>query len=205
MAISFNTNTVNGTPASQMLTGTVQNYSGVLYVPIIQTATGIDQLAPPVISGSSAMTWVSPQSAQTLGQGYYRDTIAVFACSDPGCSSQLSGSPKTVHVDYTVVLGTLPKLLNFTAQAGARPAAQTVVFSIYDRSLNWASSFQYLDAVTGWLDYTPASGTGGPMTITVHPFAVPNNTPAGTYRANIIFGANSGTLQFTLPISYTIQ
>jgi hypothetical protein len=187
------------------MTGSVQNYTGPLYVTILQTATGIDPIAPPVISGNGASTWVTPRSAQTVGYGYYRDTITVSACSDINCTNQLSGSPRVIDVDYTVVLGTLPKQLSFTASAGVTPAAQTVIFSIHDRAKNWASSYQYLDAVTGWLNYTPASGTGGPMTITVQPIAVPNTTPAGTYRANIIFGADAGALRFTLPISYTIR
>lgn len=203
-SIAFSTSAVTGTPASQILTGTVRNYSGVLYVPIVQTNTGIQTMALPVLTGDSALAWVDPQSAQLIGQGFYRDTITVFACTDPGCANQLAGSPQTVNVTYTVVLGTLPKVLNFTAVAGVRPNAQTVEFSIYDATIPWASSFQFLDAVTNWLEYTPSSGTGGPMTITVHPFAVPVGTAPGTYRANIIFGAMAGSLQFTLPINYTI-
>ena len=205
LTIVFSTQSISSTPASQLVTGTVKNYSGTLYVPIIQTNTGINTLAPPVLSGNSATAWVDPRSASSLGQGFYRDTITVFACTDPGCVGQLVGSPQVINVTYTVVLGTLPKVLNFTAVAGVRPDAQTVEFSIYDSSIAWASSYQFLDAVTNWLEYTPSSGTGGPITITVHPYAVPMGTAPGTYRANIIFGAMSGLLQFTLPINYTIQ
>lgn len=61
------------------------------------------------IASLSAGTGTSPitvniqfKSPATLGPGTYQDTISLSGCYDQACTQQVSGSPKSVQVTYTV-------------------------------------------------------------------------------------------------------
>jgi outer membrane protein assembly factor BamB len=56
----------------------------------------------------------------TLGIGTYQDTVTVEGCYDSACTQQVSNSPQTISVTYTVTAGpgTLTSLSPSTVQAG---------------------------------------------------------------------------------------
>ncbi len=60
------------------------------------------------------------QSPATLGVGTYRDSVTIEGCYDSACTQEVSNSPQTVSVTYTVTPGpgTLTSLSPDTVQAG---------------------------------------------------------------------------------------
>lgn len=210
-SFSVSTNELNvgtslnyGTVQPQSISGTVANYSGVLYLYITSTNNGISSITFPVLSGN---TGTSSIYMQTKPQGVYFDTVTVQACSDAACTSQLPGSPQVINVTYSVGIAIAPPVLNFSATAGSAPSAQTVTVYYFDpgySSYNWASSYLYLDG-NNWMTYTPSSSGQTPTQVQVTLDAFPIGTSPGIYNAEIHFGANSGMTSVVLPVHYTVN
>src|SRR5688572_3534366 len=94
-----------GRPATQIVTGTVSGtINGTLYINIsLSGAVASVQIV--VINGSSSGEGqVVPALPSALGPGRHTDIITVRACTtDINCTSgNLSGSPRTVEVTYTI-------------------------------------------------------------------------------------------------------
>ena len=97
----------SATVAAQSITGTVNgNISGTLYIVITSTGNAVASISNVTIDNStqSGTASITPVNASTLGAGTYTSTITVRAClNDPTCSTgELTGSPKTVTVNYEV-------------------------------------------------------------------------------------------------------
>jgi IPT/TIG domain len=105
-AVNFVTPNRNATPLAQKITATVTgNVSGTLYILVQVTGPAVRSVSNITITGStSGEATVFPAMAGTLGVGTHTSTITVTACTnDPTCATgQLSGSPRTVNVTYTV-------------------------------------------------------------------------------------------------------
>ena len=189
-------------PASQTISGTVTNYSGVLYIFIIQTANGINTIMQPVIQGNAGIATVVAQNP-AIGQGRYLDTITVLACSDSACNNQLSGSPRIISVSYVIGIVAEPSNLSFSVVAGMAPPSQTLTIYHYQGNQNWASSFLFHSG-SGWMTYSPASGQT-PTTVTVNVSAMPATASGSVFDAEIRLGANAGADSVTVPISYAVN
>jgi outer membrane protein assembly factor BamB len=87
------------------------------YIKGSYTKHGIASVAAVGTSGDYTIQFESPAS---LGVGTYQDTITMEACYDSACSQQVSGSPQTLSVTYTVTPGpgTLTSLSPDTVQVG---------------------------------------------------------------------------------------
>ncbi|MEJ2453693.1 MAG: hypothetical protein P8103_05995 [Candidatus Thiodiazotropha sp.] len=193
--------TNSGRAPDQSITGTVSNYSGALYIYITHTDNGIESIYTTDFSGDSGTATISMQNKT---QGVYFDNIIVQACADVDCNDELPGSPQIVDVTYHVGIAVYPSTLEFSANAGEAPESQTVTvyYGAEGSGNNWSSSYMYLDGA-GWMDYSPYDGTAStPVDVTLD--AMPIGTSAGTYNAQIIFGANAGKTSVSLPIQYTV-
>jgi outer membrane protein assembly factor BamB len=87
------------------------------YVKGTFTTRGIASIAAADTTGDYTVDLKSPVS---LGVGTYKDTVTVEACYDSACSQEVSNSPQTISVTYTVTPGpgTLTSLSPATVQAG---------------------------------------------------------------------------------------
>lgn len=81
------------------------------------TEHGIASITSLDTVGDLTITFQSPAS---LGAGTYQDTVTIEACYDSACSQEVSDSPQTMSVTYSVTDGaaTLATLSPATAQAG---------------------------------------------------------------------------------------
>jgi outer membrane protein assembly factor BamB len=81
------------------------------------TKHGIASVTAPDTSGDFTIEFQSPA---TLAVGTYQDTVTIEGCYDSACSQQVSNSPQTISVTYTVTPGpgTLSSLIPATVQAG---------------------------------------------------------------------------------------
>jgi hypothetical protein len=117
--LTFSASNTNTTPPSQIITATVTGVtSGTLYIKIVSVGPAVASITNIVVTGTTTgQGTINPATAATLGPGLHTSTITVYACTtDPDCSSgQLTGSPQTVNVNYTVVgLNASPSSLNYT-------------------------------------------------------------------------------------------
>jgi hypothetical protein len=105
-ALQFTATGVNdATPASQTVTATVTgNPTGTLYVLVNATGDAVSQVGNITISGNSGQGSVSVKPPSLVGIGSHTSTITIRAClNDQTCATgELSGSPQTVNVTYTV-------------------------------------------------------------------------------------------------------
>ena len=72
-----------------------------IYLSVTYTGNGIDRITD---TGSSLpdLILIQFRNPASLGAGTYEDTVRVEACTDRSCTRQISGSPQTVQVTYTV-------------------------------------------------------------------------------------------------------
>lgn len=87
------------------------------YVTGSYTKHGIASVTQADTTGDFTIQFESPAS---LGVGTYQDTVTIEGCYDSACTQQVSNSPQTLSVTYTVTAGpgTLTSLSPSTVQAG---------------------------------------------------------------------------------------
>src|ERR1700721_10003 len=87
------------------------------YIKGSYTSHGIASIAAMAATASYTIQFESPTS---LGIGTYQDTVTIEGCYDTPCTQQVSNSPQTVSVTYTVTAGpgTLTSLSPSMVQAG---------------------------------------------------------------------------------------
>jgi hypothetical protein len=116
-------------PGSQSVTGTVAGTINGTTLYILVTATGdvVDAISTPFITGSSGSVSITPVAPMTLGTGSFSGTLTVRACVDSStcATGELSGSPRTVNVTYTI--GSSVQQDTVSPRVIERHAAGTVV------------------------------------------------------------------------------
>jgi hypothetical protein len=147
---------------------------------------------------------VQPASPVDLPNGSSTAAVRIIGCTDPVCSGEVNGSPKTVAITYTKSLGGLtgmPNTLTFTqTPAGPAPAAQSVSLrDLGDASLAWSSDIAYQNG-SGWLTVTPASGSALPATAMI---GVVPGTVSGTNHATVHFLLGTTSI-FPVDVTYTL-
>ena len=102
-AVSVSANVLDATVSTPTVTLTVSNApSGGLYVAAATSHNGVSTLSPGPFSGSTAVIQIYLKTPYTLAPATYTDTIELEVCTDQACTQQISGSPLTVKVTYTV-------------------------------------------------------------------------------------------------------
>ena len=162
---------------------------------------------------TAANAWggkITIDPAMPMEVGIYTGTITVSACSNETGSPchHVPGSPKTIHVTYTVDgLSVTPAQLTFSS---AGPATQTAtIASIYTpRAPYGAYTWQtiYSPSVSNWLQVRPSSGTpdlaGGPQTLEFTANAA--GLPVGVYSATVTFNIRNSYAIFNAPLTVTM-
>jgi hypothetical protein len=84
------------------VTGTINGTT--LYILITAAGEVVNAISTPVISGTSGSALVTPVAPMALGTGSFNGSVTVRACVDsPTCATgELSGSPRTINVTYSI-------------------------------------------------------------------------------------------------------
>jgi hypothetical protein len=117
-SLSFSAASPNAaTPLSQTVTATVNGVNaGTLFIRIVVTGPAVANVTNPIITGpTTGQVTVLPAIPSVIGPGTHTSTLTVIACTtDINCSGpQLTGSPATVNVTYSV--GAIPPAPNAVA------------------------------------------------------------------------------------------
>ena len=163
-------------PQAQYVTATVNTTtSGTLYILVKVAGQAVESVAGfGVASSTSGTGTVYAQDPATLQPGTYQGTITVTACmNSPDCSSgQLTGSPQTINVTYTVQAGTVQGQLvmpqvavsNTTGDVIIRGANFTGATSVSFGSTS-AAAFSVLSDTEIHATYPPLVAGSYPVTI----------------------------------------
>ncbi len=147
-----------------------------------------------ITSSTTGQATVFPVSPASLGIGTFASTITVRAClNDQTCATgQLSGSPQTITVSYTVSgLSASSSTVNLSALETLGSAAAPIDLSNAAGSASWTSSIAYTGVgPSGWLTLTPPSAPSLPATIN---FSGGPLAP-GTYTATATLSAGTDSL-----------
>jgi outer membrane protein assembly factor BamB len=101
------------------------------YIEGSQTENGIDSVSGSANGGSVDNVTVTFKAPGSLGPGTYTDKLTLEGCYDQACTQQVSNSPQTVSITYTVTqpLAPQPQIFSITptsATAGAPSFTLTV-------------------------------------------------------------------------------
>jgi hypothetical protein len=127
-------------PVSLKAAPTTQYYSGYAVTGPAVSGVAIQfdsTLTNGVLKGSVQLSYLSPA---LMGSGTYTSTVVVKVCTDSNCTHQVSGSPQSISVTYTVTgtaiaAGTFalfPTSLNLESASSDAAVTATVVLTAYD-------------------------------------------------------------------------
>ncbi len=175
-----------------------------LYLKTEISGAAVTSAVVEITSDRTARVVVQPASPNALPVGASTASVRIVGCKDPVCSGEVAGSPKTVAVTYTKLLGGVtgtPTTLAFSQAFGAPapPPSSVAIRDLADASYPWTSAVTYQSG-SGWLTVTPSSGTGLPATVSV---GVVPPAAAGTYTATIEF-AGGATGLFHVDVTCTV-
>jgi outer membrane protein assembly factor BamB len=88
-------------PTAQIQVDVTSNSSQKFYVDPSYSAHGLSSVNQSTQNGVEILSLVF-QGPSTLGVGTYTDTVTVKGCYDSACTQQVSGSPQSVSVTYTI-------------------------------------------------------------------------------------------------------
>jgi hypothetical protein len=102
-SVSVQAKVTDASVAPSLVTLTASNTpSGGLFVRASFTNSGISALSPGIFNASSGQIQIYFKDPYTLSPATYTDTVQIQVCPDSSCSSQVSGSPISIAVKYTV-------------------------------------------------------------------------------------------------------
>lgn len=106
--------------------------------------------------------------------------------------------PITYTVNESITLSADPTAINMAAEPNTAVSSSLTLSA--SRSVGtWSSTVTYLTGTSGWLSFSPISGSGLPQSITLNAAAM----PAGSYTANIEFNVDGITK--TVPVSLVVK
>ncbi|MBS0365516.1 MAG: hypothetical protein JSR67_06825 [Proteobacteria bacterium] len=112
-SVAVSASVVDATVGTPTVTLTISNATGgSYYVSGATSHNGVATLSPGIFSATSAVVQIHLKTPYTLAPATYTDSVQLAVCTDQACTQQISGSPVTVKVSYTVN----------PAPAGAQPA-----------------------------------------------------------------------------------
>jgi hypothetical protein len=102
-SISIQAKVTDASAGPSSVTVTASNVpSGGLFVRASATSNGISTLSPGTFSGTSGQVQIYYKAPYTLAPATYSDSVQIQVCPDSSCASQVSGSPISVSVKYTI-------------------------------------------------------------------------------------------------------
>jgi hypothetical protein len=198
-SVAFSANQGGATPPPQIVTVAVT--SGTLFVKTSQTGNTFGHTFSSTGPTTGQIT-ITP--GVTFNAGAFSGSITVHACTDASCLNDITGSPKTIDVTYTVTgLGVAPTAINFESTTGQAATPQDVTLSLTPGgSASWTSSVNYTSGTSGWLTLGPATGLlDSPQTVSLIVNAAPVSAEVRT--ATVTFTA--GALTQNVAVTYTIS
>ena len=203
-SVSFSATQGGTPPASQNVIVTVTG--GSVFIGTTQTGSGFSHFLQ-ITGPTTGQITITPSQPTTPGT--FTGTIIVRGCPDQFCQGgNVSGSPKTISVTYTVAaaptLGATPASVNFESNTGATPASQDVTLSLSSGTQGWSATINYLTGTFGWLTVTPTFGTLTAPTGQTLTFSV-NSAPASAEARTASVVITAGSLTKTIPVTYVIN
>ncbi|MDO8989009.1 MAG: IPT/TIG domain-containing protein [Sideroxyarcus sp.] len=193
-------NTYSSTPAPQTVVASLSGGSGVVYMSVFGSGAAIESTNFTITGDTTGEASISVRAPSTLGVGTYTGTVTVEGCTDVNCTSQITGSPQTINVTYTVAgITAAPAAVDFSVGEGQTPSAKNVTLTAASGSQAWTSSITYDSGTSGWLS-VPASGASLPATVAFNA----SSMPAGIYRAHVTFNSTNGSTQ-VVPVALNVS
>lgn len=187
-------------PAPQAVTGAIVDVNSTVYLFITNSTNGLADVGLQVTSATTAQLILYPKAPTLLGAGDFQDTVTVKACTDPGGTNQISGSPKVISVTYHVSgIAAAPAAVTLAAAEGHTSASVPVAITNKTGSNDWTTTIAYDGATQGWLGVSPASGSSTAPILGFSGSAL----PAGTYTATVTFASGGRIRQ--IPVTYTVR
>lgn len=101
-SLSVSASTAQSAPTASISITAQISGAGEIYVGIEAPTTTIASVSGE--GGYAADFTITFKSPAPFGAGTYHDTMTVYGCYDPACTQQVSNSPLTIPVTYTVTL-----------------------------------------------------------------------------------------------------
>jgi hypothetical protein len=178
-------------PASQQITGTVNNFpGGTLFLRIVISGNAVLTVDTLVLTGpNSGQVAVHVKDPSTLGPGTHTGTLTISACNtDINCSGALlPGSPQTVTVTYQIGQASVPSALMPRVAAANTPGQIIIRRSGADLGTATGVTFNGTPA-------TAFSSTSATELRVTHPAL-----SAGVYTVSVQHP--NGTLPITTPLT----
>lgn len=92
-------------PQQEYIIGSVEGADSNIFAFVELSGNGVLDTTRTTVSGSQLIVY--PAAPHLLTPGLNTDQIVIKICNDPGCQSQVQGSPKTVQIRYQVELPSL--------------------------------------------------------------------------------------------------
>jgi hypothetical protein len=201
--VSFTGELGGSQPSPISITGTLSNASSTVYLIVDASSTLLIQNASAVVSGASSGTLtLIPQDSSKLTIGKHTGSVTVRACKDESCSSQYSGSPKTISVNYEVTApdySVTPAAVNFESTQGVLPEPFTLKMTSSKHVVLFGHEWLYMGEP--WLNIQ--DGWSGPSGSAI--ISVIRDLPVGIHTAKITLYAHSKSLTRTVDVTYTVR
>jgi len=195
--ITFSADLAGSTPVSESISGSVTGVTSSVYLYVLFTNTSINNVTFNMTGQTTGRVTVYPRSPGSLGAGTYSDTVTVKVCLDIDCNSQVSGSPKTLPVSYTVTdeFNATPSQLSFSSVLGATVAPMSI--SISGSQSNWTAS-----ANQSWITLSQTSGNGA---TNIQATIDPASLDVGSHTGSVTVSDSQSGVDVTIPVAYDIS
>lgn len=187
-ALSFTANVGEVTAPVQTLTGNINNPDSDVFLVVDFGYSNLFSDWSYNTSGTQATLFLTPVSPQQIGSGVHTGQIEVRVCRDQNCTSQYSGSPKTVSVTYTVTgadfsLSANEVNLVHVFGSAALPDVQEIVATASGPWLTFGRTFSDFPRNPGWILAFSNQPEVGDTSVT-HYFGLSKPLPAGEYSTS---------------------
>lgn len=183
------------------VTGSVTGATQSVFVNVIIQTPGIIENAFMTISGTTGTLTIIGKRPNELAAGLYTGTLTVQVCNDAACTQQLTGSPRTIAINYEVTPTTFILEPGTIDIFGVHRQSASVVasLSISDGPDDWTSTIDYTNG-QGWLTVDPSSQNALPANLTFEA----SSLPPGIYSATVTFETVAGNASLAVPVTYNV-
>lgn len=145
-------------------------------------------------SGSSPITiTIQFKSPSSLGAGVYTDSVVIEGCYDQACTQQITGSPQTIQVQYTVT-GSLVTLTSLS------PSTAVAFGSAFTLTVNGSNFTTQSQVMWNGSSRTTAFVSASQLTAQI---GAADIAAAGTVQVSVSdpTNGNSNSLPFTIQVA----
>ena len=200
--VSITADELAGPQPPVQIDGSVTGATDNVFVTVIIPSNGMFKDGTLDIFGTTGTLTLVPEDPDVLGVGIYTGNIQVQVCNDAACTSQISGSPRSISATYEV---TATQLTFSAAQADLVAEHRQDAVGDFDLDVSagptdWTAAISYNEG-SDWLALSPGSGSQLPAQVTL----TASGQSPGVYTANVEFSTDAGTATLGVPVSYTVE